>query len=544
VYGVHDRISVKVVQLKKLFSDGYAFKLPYFQRAYAWQTAAVGRLLSDVTDSMREDAGRKGYFLGKLMVAQKDGSPDAALVDGHQRIMSLTILFAVLRDLESDPKRQELLAGLIRGTGLRLTPQESMAASCERFIQAPGATAIDPDDEIDRFSETERNIIENRDYLRAELSSSEYGPSVRRALVEFLVEKCCVVVASVEDVEEAWSLLKIEEETRVDFSKADRAKFSLFAIVPAEERVACQQAWSAAEAMAGPTDMYGLLGHLRTLKRRKHTGKPVEIDIAELYTFNKPGAGLEFLSKHLLPAAERLAHVRRGGTPAIKVYVERMSWVDDQCWVPAALLWFQKPRKAAQTENFFRRLDRLVWIMKIVGFDATKQHNRIIALLREIDRSDDGASLPALDISGPLRDSARESLRSPRFDSKPCCGKVLRRLSVAMGQDPGPIERNTLTLEHVLPKSYSPKSAWRDLYPTAVLARSYTHRLGNLALLPPGENQSADTLDWQKKRPILARSGLVFTRQMADAPSWTPARILERSEDLIALLFKEWDLKP
>lgn len=544
VYGVHDRISVKVVQLKTLFSDAYAFKLPYFQRAYAWQTAAVGRLLSDIMEAMRDGGGERGYFLGKLMVAQQNGSPETGLVDGHQRVMSLTILFAVLRDLESDPRRQELLAGFIRGKDLRLTPQDAMAESCARFIQAPGATAVAPEEDIERFSETERNIIENRDYLRAELSSSDFDPTVRRALVDYLAEKCCVIVCSVDDVEDAWSFLKIEEETRVDFSKADRAKFSLFAIVPAEERAACQDVWSTAEALIGAADLHALLEHLRTLKRRKHTGKPVEIDIAEIFTFNKPGAGLAFLRAQLLPAAERLAQLRRGDDRAIAPYVERMSWIDDQLWVPAALLWYQKPRKPAQTERFFWRLDRLVWLMKVAGYDPTKQHNRIILLLRELDRSDDGAALPALDIPAQLREAARENLRSQSFDAKHYCGKVLRRMSLALGQDPGPIERTTLTLEHVLPKSYSSKSAWKDVFPSAASVRSYAHRLGNLALLPPGDNQSADTLDWQKKRPILARSGLVFTRQMAEAPDWTPARILERSEALIALLFREWDLTP
>lgn len=199
---MHELISVQVIPLKDLFSDAFHFRLPYFQRAYAWQTGEVGRLLSDITEAMR--AGQRGYLLGKLVVAKKKGQPETALVDGHQRVMSLTLLFAVLRDIESDPQVQERLHGFIRGADVRLSPQEAMAAISDRYVQAPGATAIEPEEDLALLSETERNIVENRNYLRAELTSAQYPPDVRRALVAFLAERCCVIVSSVEDEDEAW----------------------------------------------------------------------------------------------------------------------------------------------------------------------------------------------------------------------------------------------------------------------------------------------------------------------------------------------------
>lgn len=541
---MHERISVSVVPLKTLFSEAFQFKLPYFQRAYAWQTAEIGRLLTDIVAAMLRDGGERGYFLGKLMVAQKKGEAETALVDGHQRVMSLTILFAVLRDLESDPGRQDLLSSFIRGTTLRLTPQDAMAVTCERFVQAPGATSLDPDEDPDALSETERNVIDNRDHLRAELSSSDYTPEIRRALVSYLAEKCCVIVSSLEDVEEAWNFLKTEEETRVDFSKADRAKFHLFAIARAEERSECQSIWSACEATIGPDDMHALLGHLRTLKKRKLSGKPIESDIAESYAFNKPGACLSFLRNDLQPAAERLANLRRGTDPVIRANTERLSWIDPQLWVPAALLWLQRPRADAQTALFFKRLDRLVWMMKIAGFDPTKQYNRIINLLGEIDRTDDVSKVPALDVTGALRVAALANLRSTTFDAKHYCGRVLRRISLSLGQDPGPIEKSTLTLEHVLPRSFSAKSGWVGAFPNARAVRNYSHRLGNLVLVSPAENQKLATLDWDSKRRILAQSPFVSARRLAEAPQWSPARILERTEEMIGILFNEWDIKP
>lgn len=541
-------ISVSVIPLEDLFSDAFHFRLPYFQRAYAWQTAEIGRLLSDITEAMRASAGRRGYFLGKLMVAKKRGDAETALVDGHQRVMSLTLLFAVLRDLESDPRLHARLDAFIRGRdGARLVPQQATAATCARFVQDLGATATDPEGDYDSLSETERNIIENRNYLRAELSGSDYPPEVRHALVAYLAERCYVIVSSVEDEDEAWAFLRTEEETRVDFSKSDRAKFSLLSIVPPAERLECQHIWEACETALGATDMHALLGHLRTLKRRRPSGKPVEIDIAESCMFNVEGAGLGFLRSQLRPAAERLAALRRpAGTPllrAIAAEAERLKWIDPQLWVPAALLWLERERDAGETQLFFRRLERLVWIMKIAGLDPTRQQNRIVQLLGEIDRGGPVAAMREFELTAEMRDKAIANLRSPSFDAKHFSGRVLRRISIALGQDPGPIERSLLTVEHILPRGVAPKSGWRRHFPTVHMVKHYAHRLGNLTFLTPEENQQADTLTWEEKRPILAGSKFVLSRRVAEVEDWTPARILARTEELIAALFEDWQIK-
>jgi hypothetical protein len=542
---VRDLITVSVVPLRELFSDAFHFRLPYFQRAYAWQTEQVGRLLSDITAAMRASDGKRGYFLGKLMVAQRKGQSDAALVDGHQRVMSLTILFAVLRDLESNPAMQEKLNGFIRGREVRLSPQEAIAQSCERFVQAPGATSVEPDEDLDVLSETERNLIENRNYLRTEFTGPEFGPSIRHALIDYLADRCCVIVSSVEDEDEAWAFLRTEEETRVDFSKSDRAKFNLLSIVPAPERAECQRIWEGCEVLLGAADMHALLGHLRTLKRRKQSGKPVEVEIAESYRFNVAGAGSSFLKEQLEPAAARLASLRRrdSGLGGIGEFAERLEWIDRQLWVPAALLWLERRHDPEESRLFFRRLERMVWMMRIAGFDPTKQHNRIVQLLGEIDRGGKVSAMRELDVTAEMREKALANLRSPSFDAKHFSARVLRRVSIALGQDPGPIERDRLTVEHVLPRAFNPRSGWRTHFPSPRSVKQYAHRLGNLTFLSPAENQKADTLDWRDKRPILANSRFLLSSRLAAAEEWTPAQIFGRTEELIAALFKEWEIK-
>ncbi len=61
---------------------------------------------------------------------------------------------------------------LFGSRGARLSPQDSLAGFCRAYYQEPGSTALEPEDDLDTLSETERNIIENRNYIIAELTSA------------------------------------------------------------------------------------------------------------------------------------------------------------------------------------------------------------------------------------------------------------------------------------------------------------------------------------------------------------------------------------
>jgi len=549
-WSVPEYISVKVISLKELFSGTYNFRLPFFQRAYAWQTAEVGRLLANITEEMSAGGKQRPYLLGKLMLAQKPVSADTALVDGHQRIMSLTILFAVLRDLAQDEGEKARLNTFIAGqAGYRLSPQESLADFCHRYVQAPGATMVEPEEDLQDLGETERNIIENRNYLRAELNGPESTPASRRALADFLAENCCVIVSSVDDEGDAWRILRIEEETRVAFNPTDRAKATLLSIVANDDRAICQRVWEKCEMQLGFTDMHALLGHMRTMKLRKRSEKPVEIDLAEGFKLNVAGSGRAFLERELEPAAQCLASIRRGELgdsmkhKAIALSLDRLGWIHTQSWVPAALLWLSRRREDAGTQLFFSRLERLTWIMRIAGLDPTKQQVRILQLLGEIDRTPKVDDMRELEIGRTLREAALSNLRSKTFDSKHYAGKVLRRISDALGQDPGPVHPEKVTIEHILPRAWPLNDGWRKHFPTKKSVQTYAHKLGNLTFLTGPENHSADTLDWVDKRPILARSRLLLANRLAATVDWTGDSIMNRTEELIRILFEAWDMK-
>jgi len=88
--------------IAKVFSDDFAFTIPNYQRPYAWTTEEAGELLDDFIVAINGDKQSvdemNPYFLGSTVLIKGD-KPDSQIVDGQQRLVTLTILFSAIRAL-------------------------------------------------------------------------------------------------------------------------------------------------------------------------------------------------------------------------------------------------------------------------------------------------------------------------------------------------------------------------------------------------------------------------------------------------------------
>lgn len=549
-------VIVEVLSLAELFSGVHRFRLPPFQRAYAWQTAHVGRLIADIREAMEDVPPRRQYPLGLVTLVKQPGDPIAAIIDGHQRIMTLTILFAVLRDLEIDPLVKERLATVIAKPGRGrsaaveyvLEPQHIIAEFMAETVQKPGATLRDPGLDDTELSETERNILENRDYLCAALGDNDIDQDTRRALSVFLADNCRVIVRIMGDEIEAWRTLEIEDATRVDFNACSRSKASILSALPASVRGLCSAAWDRCEQLVGPDDMHRLLELIRMLKLRHRSQRPIDTDIWEAFDLAGDPAG--FFEHELLPAARRLKSLREGSfgkgesRERIRELLDRLGWLQLDFWMPAALHWLTvRGSEAPETEAFFRALERLVWIARIANLEPPKQERRVLAILTHIDKGRPVGLIPELAIETKLRQEVLANLRSPNFRQKSYSALVLRRISAAMGRDCGPYDRQTSTFEHIVPRNPERDRGWISMFRSRKQACDHMNRLGNLTFLTRDENGRAGTAEWPYKREIYRASPHILAQSAAEREEWGPASIIERTEELIRILFGAWDLK-
>jgi len=85
---------------------GNIFLIPRFQREYSWEPDHVSEFWDDIMDNMTEP-----YFIG-AMVVYKVGRSTLAVVDGQQRLTTITILLCAIREAFKALNRTDLADGL------------------------------------------------------------------------------------------------------------------------------------------------------------------------------------------------------------------------------------------------------------------------------------------------------------------------------------------------------------------------------------------------------------------------------------------------
>ena len=100
---------------------GAKYAIDYYQREYKWETKQVTELLNDLTDKFLESYDAKHdrtrvetyghYFLGSIIISDKNGHK--FIIDGQQRLTSLTLLLIYLHRSIPDTEQSKQLSDLI-----------------------------------------------------------------------------------------------------------------------------------------------------------------------------------------------------------------------------------------------------------------------------------------------------------------------------------------------------------------------------------------------------------------------------------------------
>ncbi len=109
-----NKIDARSKSIRELL-DGVKYGIDYYQREYKWTTKQITELLQDLEakffDSYREEHSRSRvegythYFLGSLVISSRNGQK--FIIDGQQRLTSLTLLLIYLNNLQRGQAENE-----------------------------------------------------------------------------------------------------------------------------------------------------------------------------------------------------------------------------------------------------------------------------------------------------------------------------------------------------------------------------------------------------------------------------------------------------
>ena len=111
------KFETKDTVIREVFRDGYLFEMPPHQRPYAWTTDETEQLLEDLMLAALNGTKEEAYFLGSIVLVKRSDSVTHQVIDGQQRLTTLTILFCVLRELAQAPDAKESLDNRVREKG-------------------------------------------------------------------------------------------------------------------------------------------------------------------------------------------------------------------------------------------------------------------------------------------------------------------------------------------------------------------------------------------------------------------------------------------
>lgn len=561
----HDKL------IREIFEGSYQFEIPDYQRPYAWTTEQAGELFDDLVSAM-QDARANGatsqYFLGSIVLIKNDRDPKAMVVDGQQRLTTLTILFAALRaawEAANYPPGVKSVTPFLyeegdemlgKATGYRFTAREEDATFFRQYIQEPGGIA-QLVASTDKLKDSRLRYRENATLLLEKAKA--LSPDDLNALWKFLANDCSLVVISTPDLEAAYRIFSVLNNRGLDLAPIDIIKAevlgSIRRIGGEDKARAYSKKWSAIESQLGRDAFGELFGHIRTIYAKQKQRATLVKEFQEYVTEYKTPADL--IDNVIQPYAEVWDFVRDADFEAtehaetINDYLSWLNRVDFKDWVPPALVYFKRFRQQPKLlAEFFQSLERLTYFLLVTKVGINERIETYAALTKEIEPETfkgDLAALTTLTLTDAQKRKFVAALDGDVYDDLPKARMALVLRLESLVRAPGVQLQDAVSLEHVLPQSPPDGSDWIKWFPDEDERNGWTHRLANLVPLDRKKNSSASNYDFAKKKDAYFRgkgtaSPFVLTQEVRSEKEWTPTLLAERQKRLVGVLKDHWNL--
>lgn len=555
------QLEARDVPLHKVFSSDYAFQIPEYQRPYAWETDQAMQLLDDLVDALDRDDDEP-YFLGSMVLVSQKGTAETEVIDGQQRLTTLTILFAVLRDLTDDDELRQALQDMIQQPGavlLQLEPRPRLQLRAQdaeffrTYVQESGGIPMLLELKRDALAtDAQRAIQTNSRALHDAVGN--WTAERRLGLLRLISARTFLVLVSTPDLGSAHRIFSVMNSRGLDLSPADIFKAQIIGAMPSTISGTYARTWEDSEQDLRRDDFADLFLDLRLIVSKERAKQELLREFPrQVLSAYLPDRAPQFVDEVVVPYAKAYGQVRdrsytaTSGAERVNGWFRRLAMIDNKDWRPPTL-WALRHRgdDPAWLDAFLRNLERLAASMFVRREYTTNRVNRYIEVLKQLEEGP-GPDLPAFDLSDAERSATLEVLNGEVYRSTKTRKYVLLRLDETLANSPGvTYDLPVITVEHVLPQNPGADSAWRDRFDDDQ-REAWTHRLANLVLLNRYKNSEAQNYDFETKkdRYFAGKNGIAtfaLTVQVLQTAEWTPALLERRQAQLLAVLAKAWRL--
>jgi hypothetical protein len=537
-----------------IFAPGEQLCMPPYQRSYSWEAREANELLGDLMDSVET---RTPHFVGAIVLINGAENGVLEIVDGQQRLTTLTILLAVLRDLETDKARAAAIHALIadearpmlgEGAHWRLTLNHMDGPFFRDAIQTPGATRNlekEPGE-----SESQQRMIRNAAAFMNKIKGMT--DEARHALADTVMNRCALVRVVVGEKEQGFKVFRVLNTRGKEPDAHDIIKTEIFQRARFTDKEASKYAerWSEHEATLGGSAFDDLLRQIRSIYDKSSRGELISVFPKAVLSKVDPRTFLDDVLPRYVEAYRLITtgEVQDGATEkVISDKLNQMRALDQNSW-RAPVLKFLVERGVADpmAPEFFTRLERLSFVIMLLGSERDQRNRRFNKVMDAInnDRTLFAKNGPlAIDRSEAKKVRERMQGRFATFGQRRA---MALRINAALEGGVTIPPESDATVEHVLPRNIHEESHWLTVWPDPAKRREQCDTLGNFVLLTHKVNQKADRQDFRAKKDVYFNGGggmdFALTRDLQDQDAWTADVVRKRTEMLVEILCQVWEI--
>jgi hypothetical protein len=557
------KISGAEYPLAKIFSSDFDYSIPSYQRPYAWTEVQAGELFTDLFDFFTKEKDDT-YFLGSIVLIKEEGKPSAEVIDGQQRLTTLTILMASVTtqfagDLRADFENYIREPGRA-SQGLKPKPRlelrERDRAFFAEYVQSLKLAELIALEPAQLENESQRNIRRNAEVLLQRLETSFKGSTEKLCeFGAFLVQRCFLVAVSTPSQQSAFRVFSVLNSRGLDLLPTDIIKSDVIGSIKQDRQNAFTETWEELEVEAGRDGFAEVFGHIRMIYAKEKARRALLEEFRER-VIAQVGSSEALVTEVIEPytdaylIAKNCQYLSTNNAADINSLLHWLNRLDNSDWLPSAMKFLaDKGGDATYVHWFFKRLERLAAFLHVSAYDVNGRIERYAAVLRALEKPHSGAApVAAVELSPIEKMTFRSHLDGQVYLMTPRRRSYLMlRLDSFLADGAASYDPAVLTIEHVLPQTVSAGSEWATLWPDASEQRNWLHRLANLVPLTQRRNSQAQNYDFERKKRAYfggkkGVSSYALTTQVLNTAIWSPSVVAQRQKDLLDVLTTNWEL--
>lgn len=524
-------IEVNEKAIRTLFSDDFWFNIPSYQRPYVWGKDNITDLLDDIVYAFKYNTQDK-YFLGSLVLQEKN-KYEYDILDGQQRLTTLCIFMAVLRDLAKDDSLKEALQSLLFVKGNKFKGIKDKArltfeirSEVEEFFQEC-IIKENGTNNIDEFMKANnillndisiKNMYKAISTIREFIENNEYDIEFEQEdFFNFIYENLIFAYVCSDTREQAFRLFTILNNRGIPLTTADILKsLNLDKISDEAQRNEYAKKWEELEQKYGERfDRF--LNFIRTMKLKEKARKNLLEEFEEkIYKKGMMTYGKESIDyfrttsdnyDKLITFDINLKELDNHYKNLVTIMKTGFNSED---WIPP-LLYFYEKFNTQDLGKFIVLLDNKFmgdWVNRETPTKRLENMNKILKAIELAKNSNEVVENQELFEFD--RERFFSEINGDIYGQRYCKYLLLKVENYKMASDMVFISNyKNISVEHILPQSPKAESLWRKEF-TDDEREYWTNKLANLMLITRRKNSQLSNSEFKEKKERYSKENLTI----------------------------------